>query len=183
MNDQFQADEADAHDPPCGPLSRPVRGKHCYHLRTETQDQPAHEPHDDSRHHLAVVENLSEHTGAYSFRSQSEKMFVVWLYDRSEEKDAEAEPADAQGRRFGVRAGVVRGPVIARRGPVYGYGYRRGYRPGVGAAVGLGLLGGAALGAAAAAPYYGYGYADPCLRQQQVVDAWGNVRWAYVRVC
>src|SRR3954462_5344390 len=95
------------------------------------------------------------------------------------------EPADAQGRRFGVRAGVVRGPVIARRGPVYGYGYRRGYRPGVGAAVGLGLLGGAALGAATAAPYYGYGYryADPCLRQQQVVDAWGNVRWAYVRVC
>jgi hypothetical protein len=97
------------------------------------------------------------------------------------------EPADAQGRRFGVRAGVVRGPAIARRGPVYGYGYgyRRGYRPGVGAAVGLGLLGGAALGAAAAAPYYGYGYgyADPCLRQQQVVDAWGNVRWAYVRVC
>src|SRR3954454_8854085 len=95
------------------------------------------------------------------------------------------ETADAQGRRFGVRAGVVRGPVIARRGPIYGYGYgyRRGYRPGVGAAVGLGLLGGAALGAAAAAPYYGYGYADPCLRQQQVVDAWGNVRWAYVRVC
>src|SRR3954469_16672844 len=92
------------------------------------------------------------------------------------------EPADAQGRRFGVRAGVVRGPVIARRGPVYGYGYRRGYRPGVGAAVGLGLLGGAALGAAAAAPYYGYG-GDPCLRQQQVIDAWGNAQWTYVRVC
>src|SRR4051812_50190820 len=39
------------------------------------------------------------------------------------------EPADAQGRRFGVRAGVVRGPVIARRGPIYGYGYRRGHPP------------------------------------------------------
>src|SRR4051812_15695772 len=82
------------------------------------------------------------------------------------------EEADAQGRRFGFRAGVGRGPVIIRRGPgfayprgYYGYGrgyygYRRGYYgPGVGAAVGLGILGGAALGAAAAAPYYG----DPCL--------------------
>jgi hypothetical protein len=38
-----------------------------------------------------------------------------------------------------------------------------------------------ALGAAAA-PYYGYG-GDPCLRQQQVVDAWGNAQWTYVRVC
>ena len=52
----------------------------------------------------------------------------------------------------------------------------------MGAAVGLGILGGAALGAAAAAPYYGYG-GDPCLRQQQVIDAWGNARWSYVRVC
>src|SRR5215217_1151957 len=62
------------------------------------------------------------------------------------------EQADAQGRRFGVRGGVVRGPVIVGRGPVYGYprgyyGYRRGsYGPGVGAALGLGILGGAALG-------------------------------------
>src|SRR5215218_3299537 len=98
------------------------------------------------------------------------------------------EQADAQGRRFGVRGGVVRGPVIVGRGPVYGYprgyyGYRRGYYgPGVGAALGLGILGGAALGAAAAAPYYGYG-GDPCLRQQQVIDAWGNAQWTYVRVC
>ena len=29
---------------------------------------------------------------------------------------------------------------------------------------------------------YGYG-GDPCLRQQQVVDAWGYARWTYVRVC
>jgi hypothetical protein len=91
------------------------------------------------------------------------------------------EPADAQGRRFGVRGGVVRGPVYAY--PRGYYGYRRGYRPGVGAAIGLGL-GAAALGAAVAAPYYGYGYGgDPCLRQQQVVDAWGYARWTYVRVC
>jgi hypothetical protein len=93
------------------------------------------------------------------------------------------EQADAQGRRFGVR-----GPVVVGRGPVYAYprgyyGYRRGYyRPGVGAAVGLGVLGAAALGGAAAAPYYGYG-GDPCLRQQQVIDAWGNAQWTYVRVC
>jgi hypothetical protein len=98
------------------------------------------------------------------------------------------EQADAQGRRFGVRGGVGRGPVIVGRGRVYGYprgyyGYRRGYYgPGLGAAVGLGILGGAALGAAAAAPYYGYGGA-PCLRQQQVIDAWGNAQWTYVRVC
>jgi len=90
-------------------------------------------------------------------------------------------PEQADARRLGVRAGVVgRGPVIVGRGPVYGY--RRGYRPGVGAAIGIGVLGAAAVGAAAAAPYYGYGY-DPCLRQQQVVDAWGNAQWAYVRVC
>ncbi len=49
---------------------------------------------EDPQRHLAVVENLSEHTGAYSFRSQSEKMFVVWVYNRSEEAIPEAEPAD-----------------------------------------------------------------------------------------
>ena len=53
-----------------------------------------YESGDDSRHHLAVVENLSEHTGAYSFRSQSEKMFVVWVYNRSEEPDSEADPGE-----------------------------------------------------------------------------------------
>jgi hypothetical protein len=66
---------------------------------------------------------------------------------------------------------VGRGPVIVGRGPVYGY--RRGYYgPGLGAAVGLDILGGAALGAAAAAPYY----TDPCLQPQQVIDAWGYAR-------
>ena len=24
---------------------------------------------------------------------------------------------------------------------------------------------------------------DPCLRQQQVTDAWGIAQWTYVRVC
>jgi hypothetical protein len=49
---------------------------------------------DDPRRHPAVVENLSEHTGAYSFRSQSQNMFVVWVYDRSQEAAPEPDPAD-----------------------------------------------------------------------------------------
>jgi hypothetical protein len=100
--------------------------------------------------------------------------------------------ADAQGMRRGARGGVVavgpRGAVVARRGVVrggYGYGrrgyaygpYRRGY--GWGPAVGVGILGAAALGAAAASTYPAYGYADPCLRQVQ--DYYGNVVWQ--RVC
>src|SRR3954471_14429738 len=54
---------------------------------------------------------------------------------------------------------------------------------GAGERLGCGVLGGTALGlgAAAAAPYSGYG--DPCLRQQQVIDAWGNAQWTNARVC
>ena len=94
------------------------------------------------------------------------------------------EPADAQA---GFRRGVNQG-AFARRGVAVrrGYVYRGGRRYGAGAAaVGLGVLGAAAVGAAVAAPYgYGYGgYGDPCLRQQQVADAWGNVYWQTVRVC
>ena len=93
------------------------------------------------------------------------------------------EPADAQGRRGGgVRAvGPRGGVVVARRGVVrpgvrYGArGYGRGW--GVPAAVGLGVLGASAVGAAA------YGYSDPCVRQQQVYDMYGNVVWQPVRVC
>src|SRR4051812_50199742 len=72
------------------------------------------------------------------------------------------EQADAQGRRFGVRGGVGRGPVIVGRGRVYGYprgyyGYRRGYYgPGLGAAGCVRLPRGAALGAAGAASFYRY---------------------------
>ena len=95
------------------------------------------------------------------------------------------EAADARPgmRRHGYGGGVVRrGPVVR---PGYAYrGYRRG--PGWGPAVGLGVLGAAALGAAAAAPYYGYGdygYADPCLRQQEVYDAYGRIVVRTVRVC
>src|SRR5215207_11696935 len=80
------------------------------------------------------------------------------------------EPADAQGRRGVYRGGVYRGGPAVRYGyrrP--GYVYRRGYGWGP-AAVGLGVLGAAAVGAAAAGAY-----ADPCLRQQQVYDVYGNV--------
>ena len=35
--------------------------------------------------HLAQVENPSEEVGAFSFRSQSENVFVIWLYERSPE--------------------------------------------------------------------------------------------------
>jgi hypothetical protein len=52
---------------------------------------------DNAKRHPAIVENLSEHTGAYSFRSQSENMFVVWVYDRSAESSGDAaEPDDEQ---------------------------------------------------------------------------------------
>jgi anti-sigma factor RsiW len=36
----------------------------------------------------AEVENLSEHTGSFSFRSQSENMFVVWVYEKPEPAQA-----------------------------------------------------------------------------------------------
>jgi hypothetical protein len=96
------------------------------------------------------------------------------------------EEADAQGRvyrgpRGGVAVGRRGGVVVARRGYGYrpGYVYRRGY--GWGPAAAVGVLGAAALGAAVAAPAYGY---DPCLRQQQVIDPYtGYATWQYVRVC
>jgi hypothetical protein len=85
--------------------------------------------------------------------------------------------ADAQWRRgYGYGRVGPRAVVVAPR--YRGYAYRRG--PGWGPAVGLGVLGGVALGAAAAGAY---GYADPCLRQQQVYDIYGNVVWQTVCVC
>ncbi len=47
---------------------------------------------DESVRHLAEVENLSEHTGSYSFRSHAENMFVVWVYDQNQEAPPEPEP-------------------------------------------------------------------------------------------
>lgn len=45
---------------------------------------------------MTEVENLSEHVGSFSFRSQSENMFVVWLYERGSTAEPEAEPADPE---------------------------------------------------------------------------------------
>jgi anti-sigma factor RsiW len=51
---------------------------------------------DDGANSLVEVENLSEHVGSISYRSQSENMFVVYLYtkDQEAENDPEAEPTD-----------------------------------------------------------------------------------------
>jgi len=47
-----------------------------------------------SARHLAEIVNLSDETGSYSFRSQSENMFVVWVYDRDQEKTDFSEPGE-----------------------------------------------------------------------------------------
>jgi len=45
--------------------------------------------------HLAEIENLSEHSGSLSFRSQSENMFVVWVYNKEQQsEEAELESSD-----------------------------------------------------------------------------------------
>lgn len=51
---------------------------------------------DDGASYLVEVENLSEDIGSISYRSQSENMFVVYLYkkDQEAENDPEAEPVD-----------------------------------------------------------------------------------------
>src|SRR4051812_50226815 len=94
------------------------------------------------------------------------------------------EPADAQGRRFGVRAGVVRGPVIARRGPVYGYGYRRGVCPRGGGGGGFGVFGGGALGGDGWGTSFLFGFwvAGPCPPSQQGGGGGGEGPRAVVRV-
>ena len=54
------------------------------------------QPIDDSAKYLVEVENLSEDIGSISYRSQSENMFVVYLYkkDQDTENNPEAEPID-----------------------------------------------------------------------------------------
>jgi anti-sigma factor RsiW len=49
---------------------------------------------DDSLKYLVEVENLSEDVGSISYKSQSENMFVVYLYnkDQEPESDIELEP-------------------------------------------------------------------------------------------
>ena len=38
--------------------------------------------------HLAEVESLSEHVSSFSFRSQSQNMFVVWLHENNDQQQA-----------------------------------------------------------------------------------------------
>ena len=49
---------------------------------------------DDGLRHMVEVENLSEEIGSISYKSQSENMFVVYLYNKEQdvERDAELEP-------------------------------------------------------------------------------------------
>lgn len=51
---------------------------------------------DDGVNYLVEVENLSEHVSSISYKSQSENMFVVYLYNKDQEAeiDPEAEPVD-----------------------------------------------------------------------------------------
>jgi hypothetical protein len=42
----------------------------------------------DPLSHLAEVESLSEHVSSFSFRSQSQNMFVVWLHENADEQAA-----------------------------------------------------------------------------------------------
>src|SRR4029453_9638385 len=81
------------------------------------------------------------------------------------------EPADAQGRRFGYRGGVVGGPVYAY--PRGYYGYRRGVRPRGG---GGGWPLRPPITATAAIPAY-------ASSRSWTRTATRYARWAYVRVC
>lgn len=51
---------------------------------------------DDSARFMVEVENLSDDVGSISYRSQSENMFVVYLYkkDQDANSDAQTEPVD-----------------------------------------------------------------------------------------
>ena len=44
--------------------------------------------------HLAEVESLSEHVSSFSFRSQSENMFVVWLSENTDQQAVVTSDAD-----------------------------------------------------------------------------------------
>lgn len=51
---------------------------------------------DDSARFMVEVENLSDDVGSISYRSQSENMFVVYLYkkDQDADSDVQTEPVD-----------------------------------------------------------------------------------------
>lgn len=54
---------------------------------------------DDGSRFMVEVENLSEDVGSISYRSQSENMFVVYLYKKDQEIDADS-AADGAGDTF-----------------------------------------------------------------------------------
>ena len=43
---------------------------------------------------LEEIDNPSEETGAFTFRSDKDRLTVVWLYDRGSEADSESEDAE-----------------------------------------------------------------------------------------
>jgi len=47
---------------------------------------------DDGANYLVEVENLSEHVGSISYKSQSENMFVVYVYNKDKDQEAEIDP-------------------------------------------------------------------------------------------
>jgi len=49
---------------------------------------------EDGSRHMVEVENLSDDVGSISYRSQSENMFVVYLYKKDQDNEAQAEPMD-----------------------------------------------------------------------------------------
>ena len=46
---------------------------------------------DSTPHHLAEVENLSEHSSSLSFKSQAANMFVVWVYNKDQQQAEETD--------------------------------------------------------------------------------------------
>ena len=88
---------------------------------------------------------------------------------------AAASARSARAAASSSRAAASCGQAFATARAAMAIGAARGW--GVPAAVGLGVLGAAAVGAAA------YGYSDPCVQQQQVYDMYGNVVLQPVRVC
>ena len=83
-----------------------------------------------------------------------------------------------------LAAVTLAGSLVATTGTADA-GWRHGYhRHGVGPGVAAGIIGGLALGALAARPYYAPRFASRCwVEPRRVVDRFGQVFWQQVRVC
>jgi len=53
-----------------------------------------HQPEGEDGRHLVEVENLSEHVGSISYKSQAENIFVVYLYNKDQEPETDEEMPD-----------------------------------------------------------------------------------------